>query len=138
MMKRIKKSIVVVGASAMCLISLGQSTTGSTSVENGVAMIQNEHGTLELRTGKDSRVVVSKSTPESYWSFSPGDIITEVDGKPIRTPEEFFEILRSTNQRTITCIVMRKDAEVSVVSDVERYRNAMPPRPPTPPSRPSK
>ncbi|QQP98415.1 hypothetical protein [Lysobacter enzymogenes] len=120
-----------------CLLAFALAVAGAPALagSSGSATIHSSQGSLELHSSGNG-VYVAVSKPSSYWSYASGDQIASVAGRPVRTPEDIFSILRATSASTVDSVVSRSGTTLSVTLKVYNYRSSMPPAPPPPPPPP--
>jgi serine protease Do len=53
-------------------------------------------------------------TPAAIAGFRPGDVITEINGKPVRTMTDFYRLINDRSKRDVTFRVNRKNVEVTI------------------------
>ena len=53
-------------------------------------------------------------TPAAIAGFRPGDVITEINGKPVRTMMDFYRGINDRSKRDVTFRINRKNVEVTI------------------------
>jgi len=54
------------------------------------------------------------NTPAAIAGFRPGDVITEINGKPVRTMMDFYRLINDRTKRDVTFRINRKNVEVTI------------------------
>jgi len=54
------------------------------------------------------------NTPAAIAGFRPGDVITEINGRPVRTMMDFYRLINDRTKRDVTFRINRKNVEVTI------------------------
>jgi serine protease Do len=58
--------------------------------------------------------IPDQNTPAAIAGFRPGDVITEINGKPVRTMMDFYRGINDRSKKDVTFRINRKNVEVTI------------------------
>ena len=58
--------------------------------------------------------IPDENTPSAIAGFRPGDVITEINGRPVRTMMDFFRGINDRSKKDVTFRINRKNVEVTI------------------------
>jgi S1-C subfamily serine protease len=89
---------------------------------------------LKLKSNAASGITVIKIYPDSLWGLQRGDVITAVDGQPVRHVSQLLEQLRASQPAAVKVQVLRKGDLQVVTIAASDYGRVVSPASPTPAS----
>jgi len=120
-------------------LSLANSARNFTqTAQCSTATLHSVGARLTLSSYGNRGIAVLIAEPPSLWGLWERDLIISAEGRSVRTPEDLFAVLRTTDAANVHCVVVRNNASAVVSLAVQRYRAALPPPPPRPPVPPTR
>lgn len=103
-------------------------------VSTGTSDVVSAKGTMSLRTGHGGVEVVTLSGDAARSELMEGDVIVEVAGVGIETPEQVMGYVRANPSiNSIDIMIVRDDQRLPLSLAADHFRTFMTPKPPEPP-----
>ena len=85
---------------------------------------------LQLSSSKTTGITVTKVVPESLWGLQVGDVITAVDGTPVKHVSELMDRFRASRPAAVKLRLLRGGAFVEVAVAATDYAHVISPAAP--------